>query len=133
MANEEQLAIIKQGAYAWHLWRDENPHIRPDLSDVDLGGARLMGANFVAVNLCMTNLSGTDLRGAHFQEADLSGVKFVFADLSWAELDGANVERAEIGATVFGDIDLSMVKGLETVVHDGPSIIGIDTIYRSKG
>ncbi len=35
--------------------------------------------------------------------------------------------------TVFGDIDLSTVKGLETVTHNGPSAIGIDTIFRSKG
>jgi hypothetical protein len=28
---------------------------------------------------------------------------------------------------------LSRVKGLETLVHNGPSSIGLDTIYRSKG
>jgi hypothetical protein len=36
-------------------------------------------------------------------------------------------------STVFGDNDLSAVMGLEAVSHDGPSTIGIDTIYRSKG
>jgi TIR domain len=35
--------------------------------------------------------------------------------------------------TIFGDIDLSTVKGLDTMQHEGPSTIGIDTIYRSKG
>jgi hypothetical protein len=34
---------------------------------------------------------------------------------------------------MFGDVDLSVVKGLETVEHMGPSTIGIDTIYRSGG
>ncbi len=33
----------------------------------------------------------------------------------------------------FGDVDLTTVKGLETVKHYGPSTIGIDTIYRSHG
>jgi hypothetical protein len=35
--------------------------------------------------------------------------------------------------TSFGDVDLSSANGLETAIHDGPSTIGIDTIYRSKG
>jgi hypothetical protein len=33
----------------------------------------------------------------------------------------------------FGDVDLSVVKNLETVRQLGPSTIGIDTIYRSQG
>ena len=31
------------------------------------------------------------------------------------------------------DVDLSGAKGLETVEHGGPSTIGIDTIYKSRG
>jgi hypothetical protein len=34
---------------------------------------------------------------------------------------------------VFGDVDLSSTKGLETVRHEGPSTIGIDTIIASRG
>ncbi len=33
----------------------------------------------------------------------------------------------------FGDVDLSAAKGLDTVQHEGPSKIGIDTLYKSKG
>jgi hypothetical protein len=35
--------------------------------------------------------------------------------------------------TVFANVDLSIVPRLETVSHDGPSTIGIDTLYRSRG
>lgn len=35
--------------------------------------------------------------------------------------------------TIFGDNDLSVATGLELVNHNGPSVIGIDTLYRSKG
>jgi hypothetical protein len=35
--------------------------------------------------------------------------------------------------TIFGDVDLSTVRGLDTIRHHGPSIIGIDTLYRSHG
>lgn len=36
-------------------------------------------------------------------------------------------------STRFANIDLSKAKGLETVIHEGPSTIGIDSIFRSKG
>ena len=38
-----------------------------------------------------------------------------------------------MGWTVFGAVDLSVVKGLESVIHAGPSTIGIDTVYASQG
>jgi hypothetical protein len=38
-----------------------------------------------------------------------------------------------LGATILGEIDLSTVRGLESIEHHGPSTIGIDPIYRSKG
>ena len=50
-----------------------------------------------------------------------------------ANLDGGNLGGAIIAHTVFVDVDLSTVKGLDTVHHYAPSSIGIDTIYRSKG
>lgn len=31
MANDEQVALLKQGVAAWNAWRDENPDIDPDL------------------------------------------------------------------------------------------------------
>jgi hypothetical protein len=31
MANEEQVALLKQGALAWNAWRDRNLDIRPNL------------------------------------------------------------------------------------------------------
>jgi hypothetical protein len=46
-------------------------------------------------------------------------------------LRGANLSEAVIGATIFADVDLSRVKGLDTVQHFGPSTIGVDTLYRS--
>jgi hypothetical protein len=35
--------------------------------------------------------------------------------------------------TILGDIDLNEARGLETVRHEGPSTIGIDSIFLSKG
>jgi hypothetical protein len=31
VANEEHLAILKQGVEVWNKWREKNPEIKPDL------------------------------------------------------------------------------------------------------
>ena len=48
-------------------------------------------------------------------------------------MSGANMTGTTVGYTVFGDLDLSRVKGLNTVHHEDPSTVGVDTIYMSKG
>jgi hypothetical protein len=48
-------------------------------------------------------------------------------------LNGADLTRAIFQHTVLAEIDLSRTKGLESVLHVGPSTIGIDTIYSSNG
>jgi len=54
------------------------------------------------------------------------------------DLRGANVSRAYLSGaylrgTAFIDVDLSEVKGIESVQHRGPSSVSIDTIYKSRG
>jgi hypothetical protein len=71
----------------------------------------------------MANLHSANLRIADLSGANLSAGYLKFADLS----------EGLVWRTTFGDNDLSEVKGLETVLHIGPSTIGIDTIYKSKG
>jgi hypothetical protein len=79
------------------------------------------------------DFSRVNLRDANFREADLEEANFSGADVNGAILDNSDVTGASMGHTVFADNDLSTVKGLETVHHFGPSTIGIDTIYKSKG
>src|SRR5450830_590271 len=92
------------------------------LSDADLRGVHLRRAD-----LCAAALSGADLRGADLMGADLSG-----ADLSGANLLGAKLRAAHVGQSTFGNVDLSVANGLDTIVHDAPSSIGIDTICKSQ-
>jgi hypothetical protein len=149
MANREHLAKLKEGVEAWNDWRKANPGIAPDLSSADLGGQDLREANLSAADLSAASLSGAVLSLANLREAKLFGAMLLVAtlrgadlreanlggaDLTTADLTGADLTSAIIFGTTFGDNDLSEVKGLETVVqYDGPSIIGIDTIYKSKG
>jgi hypothetical protein len=44
MANDEHVALLKQGVDAWNAWRDEDRNIRPDLSGANLGKANLSTA-----------------------------------------------------------------------------------------
>ena len=198
MADEHQLAILKQGVPAWNQWRLQNPELYPELFNADIQGANLLeanlddadlqganlqdtklsqatfdsailrganlrGANLRGANLVAANLSGADLQeallwgtnwhgailsGANFRKADLTGAEFSGAILNKANLGSANLETANfrdadlagadlsaavVGWTLFGANDLSGVIGLETVVHRGPSTIGIDTLYKSQG
>jgi len=134
-----------------------------DLVDADLSGANLSPANLHEANLggaklseavlseavlseavlSEANLRGADLRGATLRWADLRNAGITGADLRRADLTGAHLRAANLdGAllseailflTVLADVDLSTAKGLDTVGHEGPSTIGVDTIYRSQG
>src|SRR5271157_4181593 len=123
MANPEHLEILKQGVEQWNKWRKEHRDITPGLNMADLRKARLIGAD-----LSEANLIRVDLSGAYLSEADLRWANLRNADLNRADFTGAAAWWTE-----FADVDLSVAKGLETIQHGGPSSIGIDTIYKSRG
>ena len=163
MANPEHLKILKQGVTAWNVWRMENQEILPnlggailsgavltevnfhqvdlsgaDLVEADLWAANLFGANLFAADLSRAALGGANLKmsnlhQAHIDGSDLTAANLTTADLTNADVQNSDFTRARLHGTVFGDNDLSAVKGLETIEHLGPSTIGIDTIYKSKG
>lgn len=164
MANQEHVKIIKQGVEVWNKWREENIFIVPDLSTpylvspgigkmsepdtetakAGLSGMNLSGVNFGGANLSGTNfnraiLSGANLVGARMDYTDLIEAKLMKAqlggvDFTGAVLRGADFSEAIISGTIFADVDLSLVKGLDTVTYwGGPSTIGIDTVIRSQG
>jgi hypothetical protein len=119
-----------------------------DLSMTSLSGANLSQARLHKADLFATDFSMADLSNAILCEADLlradctrtnlnkanlSRTRLVWVNFNGANVSGANFSQAEMGATVFADLDLSGVKGLGTVIHKGPSTIGIDSIYLSHG
>jgi uncharacterized protein YjbI with pentapeptide repeats len=94
-----------------------------NLREVNLRGATLANANLTGADLTGADLAGADLMGT-----DLTGVDFTGADFVDANLAGAVFRK-----TTLADVDLSATKRLDEVMHLGPSSIGIDTIFRSKG
>jgi hypothetical protein len=106
---------------------------RVDLSEANLSWADLNRANVSEANLSEAFLGGANLREAILSGADLSGAILIQMDLRGAILRGANLSEAWVALTSFGNVDLSEVEGLETMKHEGPSTIGIDTIFKSQG
>ena len=102
MANDEHVALLKQGVAAWNAWRDKNPDIRPDLVAADLSEADLNGADLVAADLSAANLSEADLNGADLRAANLRA-----ANLSAADLSAANLEAAILVDTDLTGADLT--------------------------
>lgn len=109
---------------------------RANLSGAILKEAKLFGAELSIVDLSGTDLSGAGLAGANLSRADISGANLTRANLMRANFMRGNLSttdfaKAECHFTVFADCDLSQARGLELVVHNGPSSIGIDTLIRS--
>ena len=114
MANEEHLAILKQGVYVWNRWRDENPGIVPDLTEADLRGADLEGVDFSRAVLKGVNLGGEDVSGedwvtrGDFSGHDLiRGSILIMANLSMADLSGANLSEADLTGAKIGHTSFS--------------------------
>ncbi len=140
-------------AKLYRAWLGHTDLSRADLSRADLSytysertnfsEANLMGANLRGAFLSEANLGGADLRAADLQVAylnsanlrgtNLNGVSLDWANLYRADLSGADFTQARTWGTIFADVDLSGAKGLESVEHHGPSSVGIDTIYKSRG
>ena len=106
---------------------------RAKLNLASLGGADFSQAFLAQADFSRANLVGANLSGANLSRADFSGANLIRANLSLPNLSGADLSKAVVGYMTFANVDLSMVKGLDTVKHFGPSTIGIDTIYRSQG
>jgi uncharacterized protein YjbI with pentapeptide repeats len=153
MANPRHLRILRRGPLAWNEWRSQS-RITPDLVGLDLrelrlliDGRRLRGTDFPNLlsflDLSWARMEKSNLVGAHlhnttFDCTELVGVNFggSFLDstlFKHADLEGADFTGATLANACFLDVDLSQATGLEKVRHIGPSIIGVDSISRSKG
>jgi hypothetical protein len=78
-ANDEHVAILKQGVTAWNAWRKVNPDVRPDLSEADLSMEDLRKAKLDDANLREANLSGANLTGAEIRDESNVPNAFLFS------------------------------------------------------
>lgn len=109
-----------------------------NLTSADLTGAMLGGADLACAWLDEANFREAWLHAANLTSASLPGADFGGASLVTAVFAGLTARRTHFAnaicaSTTFADIDLSEAKGLENVLHQSPSTIGLDTIYKSQG
>lgn len=135
MANDEHVALLKQGVDAWNAWRKENPDIRPDLSGVDLREANLAGANLIEADLSQTDLTGANLTVAYLNQARLSnaqlrGANLTHAHLADATLFHANLEDAVLREAIVIEANLNGANlrhaDIGRAVLPGAKLIGAD-------
>jgi hypothetical protein len=145
-ADLSRAILIKAGLSRARLQK-ANLHMA-DLGEANLQEAELVSANltratFPSADLTNADLTHADLRFGTLYETNLSlaalveaklGSAFLIgANLAGADLTGADLSGAKCGGTVFGDLDLSNVIGLDTISHQSPSVVGVDTLYKSMG
>ena len=135
MANEEQLAILKEGVEVWNKWREENLHTAIHLNNTDLRKLNLTGVDFFEAdlteidfretNLCKANLVGANLWVANLIKANLVQANFSEATLIGANLSQANLNRASFTKVNLNYADLSETNLIETN-FDEADLSGVD-------
>jgi hypothetical protein len=96
MANQEQVALLKQGVDTWNHWRKEKTGVEVYLQGANFQGANLQGANLQRAKLQRAKLHGANLQGAKLREANLQGAKLREANLQQAYLQKAKLQEANL-------------------------------------
>ena len=109
-----------------------------DLRFANLEATELVNAQLDKTDLSNANLEMSDLKYANLShskliDANLQGSSLIGANLYLADLKNATLDFAQLGFTIFDCKGLEFVQGLESVMHIGPSLIGINTILEAKG
>ncbi len=107
MANEEHVAILKQGADAWNNWSYERWKIfwGSDI-EVNFGIADFSGADFSGFDLRDLDIGSTDFSSANLSGANLSGANFEATNFRKANLERVNLSKAELMGATLVDADL---------------------------
>jgi hypothetical protein len=126
VANPEHVEILKQGVEAWNKWREANPTIIPDLTNLRRAAlnhavpedADLTSANLSGAALSSANLGGAALNRAVLEDADLTSANLSDADLPDAVLSGAILSGADLSSAVLSSANLSGAALNHAVLHD---------------
>ena len=129
MANDEHVALLKQGVDAWNRWRDENPGARPDLNEANLREANLREANLSGTNLRGANLREAGLSKANLSRADLSGANLFWACLNHADLTGADLTSCRVHGVSAWGLKLERAKQQNLIItYENEPTVTVDNI-----
>ena len=110
--------------------------VKTNLSNTDFSEAELFETNLTRVNLTQTKFRNSEVVWTTFKRPTLLNTDFTKAELTrsvFVECDFANVTlmQARVSGTSISDSSLFGCKGIETVVHEGPSSVDFITLLRS--
>ncbi|GEM_PF-2903680 len=108
MANPEHFEIINKDVEDWNEWREDNPDIKPDLSETNLIIPSLALANLTDVNFYGTDLTGVDFHGADLEGANLENANLLTAVFDEANLQRVNFTNANLRHVDFMDANLEL-------------------------
>lgn len=106
------LDIINNGYEEWNSWRESNPDIKLDITEINLNDRELSGYNFSGINfsnstfvkatICNTDLTNTNFESAQLFKADLTG-----SNLSNSNFKDATLEKTDLSFTIWENSILS--------------------------
>jgi uncharacterized protein YjbI with pentapeptide repeats len=110
MANQEHLHLLRQGVEAWNRWREENPSVKPDLSQLDFESIReicVVGPNLSWYNLSSADLRMSSIRNAAVANASFENAYMVSADLCFGYFGHCNFRGAKLRLSRLGSAELT--------------------------
>lgn len=125
MANEEHVAIFRQGPRRWNEWREQHRSIQPDLSYVVLNYNDLHSIDLSDAILSRADLHGSDLSGAILSRADLNHAHLGNIDLNYAYLNSADLHDADLRNASLKGADLHDAN-LHRIYLSGANLRGAD-------
>ena len=102
MPNPDHVAKLSSDAKVWNEWRNANPFIRPDLSDLDLNSIRTGPVNLVFGSALDHRFDGYD-----FSAAILDGINFARHNVARLRVRGASMKRCALTGHHLTDFDLT--------------------------
>jgi hypothetical protein len=105
---------------------------RADLTNASLALATCAAASFREANLSHSNLLRTYFHHTDLHSANLYGAAIDETVFIESRMSHINLAHAVIVSARFLGCDLSTAKGLNTVRHQFPSTIGIETLYDAR-
>jgi uncharacterized protein YjbI with pentapeptide repeats len=128
MANDEDLARIRQGVTVWNDWREHAPGHRADLSEANLSKAHFSGADLRGADLSEANFSATNLTW-QMKRLGVSATNLLYGDLSeamlrGADLNGVNLNGANLRGTNLSGVTFGSFANLDGVNFSGAMLNG---------
>jgi hypothetical protein len=125
MANDEHVAILKQGVAAWNAWRRENSDIRPDLSNADLSGADLSLAPLVSADLTDADLTGCRIYGVSAWRLKLERTKQQSLIITSEDEPEITVDNIEVAQFIYLMLNNEKVRDvIDTITSKAVLILG---------